>query len=106
MPPGCHQPVCVSLARYRYKRLIIEHAFPIVSSRCQGLRPAPTFFRLQALKQACALGLHRKRCQEVPHQAIQVQATLRSPHLPSAIIYRTLTLSALGQKRLDTHCIA
>ena len=51
-----------------------EIAFPIVGSRRQGLRPAPTFFRLQALKHLpCGrLGLHRKRCQEVPHQAVRV----------------------------------
>ncbi|BAD41367.1 hypothetical protein STH2382 [Symbiobacterium thermophilum IAM 14863] len=41
---------CVSLARYRYKRLAPgETAFPIVGSRRQSLRSAPTFFRLRVL---------------------------------------------------------
>ncbi|MDF2627449.1 MAG: hypothetical protein K0R39_1280 [Symbiobacteriaceae bacterium] len=54
VPPGRHRPVCVSLARYRYKRLGpafrgSEIAFPIVGSRRQVLRPAPTFSRVRAL---------------------------------------------------------
>lgn len=48
VPLPCRQGTCVSLARYRYSPLR-EKAFPIVSSRCQSLRPAPTFYRLRVL---------------------------------------------------------